>query len=96
MRMAGRFARRVKAWAAANQVPVIYRTAGRRKHLIAEEYLQTHSVSTGIFLLLAAKAPARVSKVHRSAGKAITRIEKKTEHIYYYSFHIMHPAWVTW
>ena len=30
MRMAGRFARRVKAWAAANQVPVIYCTAGQR------------------------------------------------------------------
>ena len=36
MRMAGRFARRVKAWAAANGVPVIFCTAGERKHLIAE------------------------------------------------------------
>ena len=40
MRMAGRFARRVKAWAAANGVPVIFCKAGERKHLIAEEYLQ--------------------------------------------------------
>ena len=40
MRMAGRFARRVKAWADANGVPVIYCTAGERKHLIAEEYLE--------------------------------------------------------
>ena len=47
MRMAGRFARRVKAWAAANGVPVIYCKAGERKHLIAEEYLATHSVSPG-------------------------------------------------
>ena len=39
MRMAGRFARRVKAWASANGVPVIYCKAGERKHLIAEEYL---------------------------------------------------------
>ena len=39
MRLAGRFARRVKAWAAANQVPVIYCTAGQRKRLIAGEYL---------------------------------------------------------
>ena len=29
MRMAGRFARRVKAWGAANAVPVIFCTAGR-------------------------------------------------------------------
>ena len=39
MRMAGRFARRVKAWAAVNGVPVIFCKAGERKHLIAEEYL---------------------------------------------------------
>jgi hypothetical protein len=57
MRFAGRFARRVKAWAAANGVAAIYCTAGERKHLIAEEYLATHEVSTGMFLVLAAKAP---------------------------------------
>jgi hypothetical protein len=31
--------------------------------------------------------------VHRSAGEVITRIEKKTEYVYHYSFHIMDPAW---
>ena len=46
MRLAGRFARRVRAWAADNAVPVIDCTAGERKHLIAEEYLRTHSVSS--------------------------------------------------
>jgi hypothetical protein len=39
MRMAGRFARRVKAWGQANDVPVIYCKAGQRKHLIAAEHL---------------------------------------------------------
>ena len=39
MRMAGRFARRVKAWGAANGVPVIFCKAGERKHRIAEAYL---------------------------------------------------------
>ena len=39
MRLAGRFARRVRAWAAANGVPVIDCKAGERKHRIAEEYL---------------------------------------------------------
>jgi hypothetical protein len=66
MRMAGRFARRVKAWAGANGVPVIYCKAGQRKHLIAEEYLATHEVSTGVFLILAAKAPAGLWKVNWS------------------------------
>ena len=92
MRMAGRFARRVKAWGAANGVPVIFCKAGERKHLIAEEYLETHSVQPGVFLILAAKAPATVWKVHRSARGVITRLEKKREHVYHYSFHIMDPA----
>ena len=55
MRMAGRFARRVKAWAAASGVPLIFCKAGERKHLIAEDYLETHVVTTGVFLILAAK-----------------------------------------
>ncbi|WP_204080072.1 hypothetical protein [Mycobacterium riyadhense] len=49
MRMAGRFARRVKAWGAANAVPVIFCKSGERKHRIAEEYLATHEVGTGCF-----------------------------------------------
>jgi hypothetical protein len=93
MRMAGRFARRVKAWAGANGVPVIYCKARERKHLIAEEYLAAHEVSTGVFLILAAKAPAAVWKVKRSPRGAITNIERKTEYVYHYSFHIMDPAW---
>jgi hypothetical protein len=93
MRMAGRFARRVKAWASANGVPVIYCTAGQRKHEIAEGYLQAHSPGVGVFLILAAKAPASVWKVNRSPGGAITSLEKKTEYVYHYSFHIMDPAW---
>jgi hypothetical protein len=93
MRMAGRFARRVKAWAKANGVPVIYCTAGQRKHEIAEEYQETHSPGVGVFLILAAKAPASVWKVNRSPGGAITSLEKKTEYVYHYSFHIMDPAW---
>jgi len=92
MRMAGRFARRVKAWAAANGVPLVFCAAGERKHLIAEQYLETHAVTTGVFLILAAKAPASVWKVHRSARGVITNIEKKREYVYHYSFHIMDPA----
>jgi hypothetical protein len=94
MRFAGRFARRVKAWAAANGVPVIYCKAGQRKHLIAEEYLATHEVSTGVFLVLAAKAPASVWEVRRSESSGVIgNIAKKTTFVNHYSFHIMDPAW---
>ena len=46
----------------------------------------------GVFLVLAAKAPASVWKVHRSARGLITNIEKKQEYVYHYSFHIIDPA----
>src|SRR5262245_60237149 len=78
MRMAGRLARRVKAWGAANGVPVIFCKAGERKHTIAEDYLATHDLAgAGVFLVLVAKAPATVWKVHRSAAGAITNLVKK-------------------
>jgi len=94
MRFAGRFARRLKAWAGANGVPVIYCKAGERKHLIAEEYLATHEVGTGVFLVLAAKAPARVWEVRRSASTGVIgNIAKKTAYFNHYSFHIMDPQW---
>ena len=78
MRMAGRFARRVKAWGAANGVPVIFCKAGQRKHRIAEAYLATHEVGIGVFLVLVAKAPAPVWKVTRSAAGTIVNIERRT------------------
>jgi hypothetical protein len=94
MRFAGRFARRLKAWANANGVPVIYCKAGERKHRIAEEYLATHQVGAGVFLVLAAKAPASVWEVRRSESTGVIgNIAKKTAYVNHYSFHIMDPAW---
>jgi hypothetical protein len=94
MRMAGRFARRVKAWGAANGVPVIFCKAGERKHRIAEAYLAGHEVGIGVFLVLVAKAPAPVWKVARSSKTgAIVNIERRREYVNHYSFHIIDPEW---
>ncbi|HZM80572.1 MAG TPA: hypothetical protein VFC19_32950 [Candidatus Limnocylindrales bacterium] len=94
MRMAGRLARRVKAWGAANGVPVVFCKAGERKHAIAEDYLAGHEITEpGVFLVLVAKAPATVWKVKRSANGAITNLEKKREYVNHYSFHLMDPDW---
>jgi len=95
MRFAGRFARRLKAWAAANGVPVIYCKAGERKHLIAEEHLASHPPSgPGVFMVLAAKAPASVWEVRRPESTGVIgNIAKKTTYVNHYSFHIMDPAW---
>jgi hypothetical protein len=93
MRLAGRFARRVKAWGAANDVPVIFCKAGERKHRIAEQYLAEHEVGIGVFVVLVAKAPASVWKVKRSAAGRIVNIERRREYVNHYSFHIMDSVW---
>ena len=93
MRMAGRFARRVRGWAKANDVAVIDCKAGERKHLIAQEYLESGPVATGVFLVLVARAPATVWKVKRSKTGVIVEIEKKSEYVNHYSFHILDPTW---
>jgi len=93
MRMAGRFARRVRGWAKANDVPVIECKAGERKHLIAQEHLDAGPVPVGVFLVLVARAPATVWKVTRSTSGVIVNLEKKSEYVNHYSFHIMDPDW---
>jgi hypothetical protein len=92
IRLAGRFARRVRAWAAANQVPVIDCTAEDRKHRIAEDYLREHAVGVGVFLILVARAPATVWKVSRSGAGVIRNLEKTRQFVNHYSFHIMDPT----
>src|SRR5207244_4181930 len=93
MRMAGRFARRVRGWARANNVPVIDCKTGQRKHLIAQQYLDAGPVPVGVFLVLTARAPAPVWKVTRSKSGVIVNLEKKREYVNHYSFHIMDPDW---
>ena len=93
MRLAGRFARRVRGWAAANGVPVIDCGRGERKHQIAAEYLASHSVGPGVFLVLVARAPVPVWDVRRSEAGVIVNLARKTAYVNHYSFHIMDPRW---
>ena len=87
----------MRAWAADNAVPVIDCPAGERKHLVAEEYLRTHSVRPGVFLILVARAPAMVWDVRRSAdGTVLGGLARKRTYVNHYSFHIMDRAWGTW
>jgi len=53
MRLAGRFSRRVRAFASANGIPVIDCGKGERKHEIAAAYLEEHLDARGLFLILA-------------------------------------------
>jgi hypothetical protein len=93
MRMAGRFARRVRGWAAAQGVPVIDCKAGERKHRIAEQYLSEHpELGRGVFMVLVARAPASTWDVQRSKT-VIRNLAKKQTYINHYSFHILDPDW---
>jgi hypothetical protein len=92
IRLAGRFARRVRASAQAHGIPVIDCTADERKHRIAEEYLREHSVGVGVFLILVARAPATVWKVSRTSKGVIRNLDKTRQFVNHYSFHIMDPT----
>ena len=93
MRMAGRFSRRVHGFARAHGIPIIDCRRRERKHRIAEEYLATHSVKRGLFLILVGRAIAPVWEVQRSAKGVIQNLEKKWPYINHYSFHILDPEW---
>jgi hypothetical protein len=70
MRLAGRFSRRIRGYAKAQNIPVIDCPAGQRKHDLAEEYLAKTKVTQGLFLVLVGRAQAPVwdvsAKRHRS------------------------------
>ena len=93
MRMAGRFARRVRGWAKASGVPVVDCKSGERKHQIAEEYLAEHPhLACGVFMVLVARAPAATWDVQRSKT-TIKNLAKRQTYINHYSFHILDPDW---
>lgn len=92
MRMAGRFSRRVRGFAKAHQIPVIDCRRGEQKHQIGEEYLATHVVKQGLFLVLVARAIAPVWDVRRSRTGSLL-LTKKTAFVNHYSFHIWDPEW---
>ena len=93
MRMAGRFSRRVRAYAKAHAIPVIDCLRGDRKHAIAEEYLASHPAAQGLFLILVARAIAPVWDVERSTRGQVTHLAAKKPYVNHYSFHILDPEW---
>jgi hypothetical protein len=94
MRLAGRFSRRVRAWANSAGVPLLDCKAGERKHLIAEQYLAArNSARPGVFLVLVARASVPVWDVQRSKRGVICNLAKKKAFVNHYSFHIVDPDW---
>jgi hypothetical protein len=90
MRMAGRFSRRVRGYAKANNIPVVDCSVGERKHDLAEEYLAKTKITQGLFLVLVGRAQAPVWDI--SAKHHIER-KKPLPYVNHYSFHIVDPDW---
>jgi len=95
IRMAGRFSRRLRAWAKENNVPVVYCAPGEDKHKMAEQHLATHETKPGLFLILVSKAPALVWEAQMTGtGKLGQLVPKKPwPYVNHYSFHIFDPDW---
>ncbi len=93
-RMAGRFSRRLHAWAKKQGIPLIHCAAGERKHDLAERYLPQDSGVHGLFLILVAKAPGLVWEVTHSKN-GVPHLQRKTPwpYVNHYHFHIIDPDW---
>ena len=94
MRMAGRFARRLRGWAKKNNIPVVNCAAGERKSDLAAQYLPVDPNFRGIFAVLVGRAPAPVWEVRRFGNGGIDlRRKKPLPWVNYYSFHILDEEW---
>ena len=95
MRMAGRFSRRLRAWAEANGVPVVDCGRGERKPLTAEEFLAEHKPGPSLFLVLVGRAPGVVWHVQKTSDGKTGNIARKEPwpYVHHYYFHIMDPDW---
>jgi hypothetical protein len=90
MRMAGRFSRRLRAYAKAHRIPVIDCRVDERKHELAEQYLATTTVTEGVFLILVGRAQAPVWEV---SGKHHLERKRPMPYVNHYSFHLLDPDW---
>lgn len=95
MRVAGRFARRVKAWAKAEGVPILYSKPGERNEDLAQGYLPHDPSFEGVFVVIVNRAPENVWDVQHTADGRILRIKRKEPRAWvnHYAFHIMDRDW---
>jgi len=93
MRMAVRFSRRLRAWAKANNIPVVYSSPGERKHDIAAQYLSTREGKPGLFLILVSRA--LVWEARKTGTGKLGQLSPKQPwpYVNHYSFHILDPDW---
>src|SRR5271169_1778613 len=89
MRMAGRFSRRLRAWAKENKVPVVYCSPGEEKHKMAEQHLATHETRPGLFMILVSKAPALVWEAQMTGTGKLGQLKPKDPWPYVNHIHFL-------
>jgi hypothetical protein len=94
-RMAGDFARRLKAFSETHKIPLQYCEIGDRdKYQKAEKARPKDPNFQGVFLILVAKAPAPMWQIKKSRrGKLLIRRPKNWPLVNHYHFHIMDKQW---
>ena len=93
MRMAGRFSRRLRACAKAHGIPVQDCAPDEEKWKIAQEYLSSHPVERGLFLVLVSRAPGAVWELRKRDPEGKGKLVRKWPYVNHYSFHILDPEW---
>jgi hypothetical protein len=93
MRIAGRFGRRLSAYAEKEGIPIIDVPSGQRKHEIAAQYLPQNPDFVGVFVILTGRASAPVFDVKQNKAGKISDIQRKYAYVKQYHFHIMDPDW---
>ncbi|MCQ3980606.1 MAG: hypothetical protein DPW09_44930 [Anaerolineae bacterium] len=93
IRLAGRFSRRLRAYAKKEGIPVIDCPSGERKAELAQKYLPEEPTFGGLFLVLVGRASAPAWHVHRGPDGRIQTIVRKYPSVSHYYFHLMDPAW---
>ena len=68
MRVAGRFARRVKGWAKGAGVPVVYSKTGDRNEDLARGYVPDDPGYEGVFVVIVRRAMSGMSNTRPMGG----------------------------
>jgi hypothetical protein len=94
-RMAGEFARRVKAYSEKHKIPLQYCQMGQRnKYEKAEKARPRDPHFQGIFLILVARAPAPVWQIKKNAqAKVVIRRPRNWPLVNNYHFHLIDSQW---
>lgn len=93
MRFARDYARRLRAYAEREGIPVIDCEKGVRKHELAETYIPEEPDFVGVFAIMVSKFSATTWNVKESKDKKSIHLEKKFPYVKQYWFHIMDPEW---